>query len=774
MADISNSNVNDTENVEIDDTGMKYRVRVANEIYPAFVENNNYKNIITVAPENVTFKSTTKTSSIEGVEAWDLPLAKGVLNSTGIENTGNLTITISNIKYSGDHLVWNGKYNGQPGAKGALTASKALFDNLLGLPCPYVEGVCSGFEYNPLVAICESIEMKWGSNALPNITYINDTLLDAYMRFFEPENLKAYDKLLIPDTVSDYNLIGKYPTFKKYTNTTIPQPVHYPELSSLLEIAMNEKNPFGVKNKMYRASSITFKKAVASPNYTFDGTRFVATAPVFDIETISYMGMTFPANCTQAHMEASGISPLQAFFYFDKDNEKAFTIRQGEANLNVGVAPTNAVAEPNNQSLIQTVQWKNLVANLPCDELTLFNHNAFHHLSNLSIQKKWRRTPSEILKFSLPYEAEMTKAVSTAGDALVAVNYPSLKDLQFDVKIDNAGIRMKQITLPPMLKVASQSTLSFLERQHRRHNLSAQLGGYWKKDQPVRFELNSEPFSRVPYATMLFGTAKSDLTRDAITKSGANRIQLESLSFKLDANDPVMVSWSKNDIMKISKKNGLVNYGIDFIKQNLVACPHIPLSKSGNDYYIAQTMTSSENAFAELVNDNIGNIALLRWGVDIPLSMLTGSVGGLTSTLDVAGTALCDNTSSNSFFLHMVHFYEREIVIGSDGFCVPKNSLFSQNDYTHALNIWQRKVSSGRLYVNASTLRGGNIFSSAVDKISSVLPKILPMIRKGIDFYNNNKSAVNNAVSAVSNIAQGNTAEGMQQGRRALQDLIKF
>lgn len=776
------SEIKQDENIEIDDTTLKYRVRVNNEIYPSFVENRNIKNVITVSPSNVSYKTNIKINRMEKQEIWDIPLSKSVLNSTCIENMSDLGIDISNIKFSQDHLDAEKVYNNGAGLKGALTLNKLCMDSMLGLPCPYVEGATAGFSYNPLISLCESVELKWGANAIPQTSYFNDHLLDAYSRLYDPEMLKKFDRTLIPDEINDYTLMGKFFTMNKYVGNEAQsmKKIHRGEQTSLTEIASNPKNPFGIHNKMYKATTNTFTKAIASPNYYFDGVGFLATSATTALHKITVNGFTFPANCTQADYEKSGISPFSAFFYYNKDNTNSFKILIGETTI---TNTTGTVPEPAGQSLTQHLSWKGLVASLPCDELTQFNkNNSFHNCSQLTITKNWRTNPYEILKFCLPYDAPLTKCVSSAGNALVAKNYPCLKDLVFDVKLSNQAIRMKQITIPQELKVAKESTLSFLDRIAYRHPLSSQIGS-WQGSTPLPFYLNGENFSRVPYATMIFGTSRNTSSKaDMLNKSGCNRVMIESLRFKLDGNDPVMTSFNKHDLMRISKQNGLENYGIDFLKGAPLLAQNVYTYDNGTDVYIPQTMSSIHNSDATVKNVQNGNVVLLRWGVNIPTPGLTGSVGGLQSVLTIDGTASNEGTPLNGdgvdetnghFDLHVIHFYEREIVIAQDGFATVVNSLFSRNDYVQALNIWQKKVNSGKLYINAHSLRGGNFFSSVVDKISSVLPKILPMIKKGIDFYNGNKDAIHSGVDAVKSIANGNSDQGISQGRRALGDLLR-
>jgi hypothetical protein len=780
MSDLPNqsANANQPDDVEIDDTSLKYRVRVADSIYNSFIENKNIKGTIIVSPENITFKKVPLTSMLAGQETWNIPLPKAVLHGTQIENLGTVKATFSNIKFSADHVLNAHKYTGEPATTGALTADKFVTDNMLGLPCPYVEGALSGFSYNPLIAICNKIELKWGGNAYANVTTIDDQLLDMYTRFYDKQELKNFDRSMIPDEIADYGLFGKFATMPKYTDTTVPQQLLRPAGSCLHEIANHPQNPFSQHNRMVKAKSIKFEKASLSYNYTYNATMKVFKQTVETTTTlypINVGGFIFPANCTEADYIASGISPFQAMFYYDKDNFKAFTIGANVVHHDTSPAvgagqvlvTSLSCQEPAEQSLTQMVDWGELRCVLPCDELHMFRHSTFHNVGEITINKYYRQNPDEILKYCLPYDPPANSAVDAVGTAVVAKKYPCIKDIKVDISITASSVRFKQYTLPSQLKVATTSTLSFLQKIVKRHDLSVALGKPWKEViGSQQFELNGENFNRVPYGMLVFGSTVSENSRkDKLTK-GCKNVIIENITFKLDGTDPVMQSWDSHDLFKISKQNGLKSYDIDYLTTKSVQVPNVFTSTVAGNTYIPHDMRSVQQSQLTLKQFQNGNALLMRFGVDIPLAnQLTASVGGLQSTLDVTLRARSDDPESKTFVLYTVQLFEREMTIDAQGMVAVKDSLFSRNDYVSALNLWQRKVQSGRLYINTSSLRGGSFFSSAVDKISSVLPKILPMIKKGISFYNDNKDAISQGFNAVQ-------SGDVNSGRQALAQIL--
>ena len=198
--------------IEIDDTNAKFRTRVSDEIYPAFVENRNMKSTIVVSPYNVSYKEYTLQNAVHNQEQYDLVLSKNVLHGTGVENRcKKMTITYSNVQFSYDKNL--PLYNGSPWANpNVKEKDKFFFDTCLGLPQPFVAGACAGLSIDPLNCISSNIENEWGGNGLPISTKIDEYLLDAYHRMNTEEFAKQTNKLWIADKIAKYSDCGKYPT----------------------------------------------------------------------------------------------------------------------------------------------------------------------------------------------------------------------------------------------------------------------------------------------------------------------------------------------------------------------------------------------------------------------------------------------------------------------------------------------------------------------------------------------------------------------------------
>jgi hypothetical protein len=773
--------------VDVDDTNLKFRVKVVPELYSAFVENSNFKTSLTIAQKGLSHTESTQQSSFGKTETHSLVIAPSTINSTGIQNIMDFEYTIGNIQFSADPL--SNKYNGVPWTTTTTIAKdKYINDVLLGLPCPYVYGI-AGFVQNPVLATLVSCKNKWGGNSQPIDTPVDESLLDTYMRFHKEEDVKAIDRSLLVDDIGEYNkCFGSLFTLDgKLTKTATPMLVFKPKGTTLQEIANHPLNPFVKRN--INPSEINFVKTQKSTNYKWDGAKFIADGKgeVFTLNKIVLGNFVFPSNITQEDFVSSGISMEQALFYYDKKNHTALTVVTGTS---VDPADDSCIDEPPNQSVTQTLVFKDISAYLPNDELTQFKHSTFHNCGNLIIEKYYRPNLAESMKFFVPWNAPLTNLVSDNGvtSTLNTVNYPHLSDLNLTMVVKKSTIRLRQYELEPILKISKDSTIPYLERNVNRIPLSAQLsysnGAYRWYDSILQqrkvcsWKLPSQTFPRVPLATIFFSSPR-DLSKGSqiYNISPAKRAMTHKLRIKLDSGSFKMVDWTELDFFKFSKDSGLENYDVSFIQGKPVLTPNV-LTQTATVGGVSKTVVpQSINAIVAGSNKPVtvienGNIIVLRWGVHIPLETICASLGGLSSTIHVEGESSCDDPDSNNFDFYMINMYERELVILQNGLVVCNEFQFTRQDFVNAMVIWQKKCDSGRLYINTSALRGGSFFSSIANKVSSFLPKILPAIKSGLDYYNKNSDAIQQGVGALSNAMNGNTTQAMSDGRSALSKLL--
>ena len=770
--------VEDSNNIDIDDTNAKFRVKVSDEIYSSLIDNKNFKNNIVVSPFNISYKEYVLMNDLENQESYDLILSQKVLYSTGIENRcGEMIITYSNIQFSPDSVLRTSqKYNNTPwDAPNSHEPLKYFFDNGPGLPCPFVAGSISGLSIDVLMTMCSQIKAQYGSNAVELSTTVTEPLVDAYSRMISEEYSLKMNKMWCPDRIKNYGLIGKYPSLDKFDahNNRL---VHRPEGNHLNEIAYHKDNIFGFNGRYIKPAQVVFSKAVLSPNYVYNAStnQWAATTPVSSLYSVNYCGFILPMNCSEVDFIASGITPADACFYYTKQNAVHFP----------GAPATST--EPANQSLTQVVTFANLSSYLINSELTRFGkHNTLHNLNKLSITKVLNIDKRRLLKHSIPWKSEYSHCSADNGtDATYdAVNYPQLQNVQVDVQFKRMSLRLRCIELPQVIRPSLECTSNFLQRNVNICNCNAQLQTSsdglttWANNGLVTLKTNDISFSRVPYATMVFVSTYNDNPESWMTTSGCRRANIRSIEIQIDAQAPLMMTLNEFDLFKITSKNGVQNYSTDNLWGKNVRCTTYPqvINDAGKTFTghhmrsLLETRATNKKVFN-------GGILLLRWGIDIPLREgLAASTGGLNSV--IKWTVNCDSDENNSTAnLYIVDFWEKEFIIDKDSMVTTKNELFTVNDVNQATQLLYQKICSGRLYVNSATLRGGS-FSDIIGKVSSILPKVLPRIASSIksasDWYNSNKDNISSAYEGAKKVYDGVTAPMAEGSSRKLENLLR-
>jgi hypothetical protein len=764
---------NENAQVEIDNVASKYRIRANPNIYTSFVEApNNFKTQVTISHNQLSHISGNEITTFGKTENHIINTAREVLQSTGIMNEMDFELDLSNIKYSEDILC--NSYNGKPFAKHTVfEANKACHDSMLGIPHPLIRGL-AGFICNPVVATCEQIELLLGTNEQKVSTTLDDSIIDVNHRFHTRENVKRRDPSLLPHDVADYeDAFGtQFSICTKLTATDAPLKVHTIKGANVTELLMNELNPFGCNGGAWiEPTSVVFKKAVASKNYTYNvaDQKFTATAAsTTDLFTIVSDGNYYPSNISPEDFLASGISLNKAIWYYNKTNAAALLVMVGSAAGDAAVGVENETNP--NQSLIIKATYKGLRAYLPSDALSTVKFNTVHNLSAIKLKKTYRSQLHECLRFLIPYQNELNSSYDNSVNVR-QVNYPSLKDVNMKLSVTRSVLRVTQYTVPPSLKIAKNSGISFLEKivnlTDVTHILPVVNNQRVWDGRILPFQVNTKSFTRVPFASIFYMSLTDTGSNPSIFNTANHRAKLHSLNYKLDAQNYFMDDWNSLDFFEMTKKNGLENYDIQFENGKPCVKPNYYKVTVGNNTYIPQNtnaLVQSSNSVISVFNN--GTIIVLRWGVDVPLqNNLTASIGGLNSAITFRGTCSATSSKSHRASFYQIDLFEKDLVIGADGHCDTGVVQLQQSDYVMAMNKWNLKVASGRLYVNSSNLRGGSFFSSAVNKISSFLPKILPAIKSGIDYYSNNADTIN---SGISSLAQGNTSGAIAQ----LQKLI--
>ena len=216
---------------------------------------------------------------------------------------------------------------------------------------------------------------------------------------------------------------------------------------------------------------------------------------------------------------------------------------------------------------------------------------------------------------------------------------------------------------------------------------------------------------------------------------------------------------TEHELFRRSKENGLKHYDWKSVQGWKQLCSNLtPQFESTPENLVDQSPASIRYGIQQkTVNDlSQGTIILLLFGQDIPLPTSMGpSVGGLNSTLTFKLTvSSTDADSTPQAYLYYSYIYEEETVIASDGSALTDNPLlYDRSDMMRAINLWQKKVDSGHLYVNVHKMRGGSFFHDAFNKVRGVLAKVVPAVQKGIEMYHNKKDNINKGLDFVDNIA---------------------
>lgn len=759
----------------IDDTSLRYRVRVDNELYTNFVEPKNFKTNIVVSAVEASYGANSNGLILGDGESHELILAINTIYSDRIEHGyDEMKLVFSNVQYSADPLLTNGgrdtAYTGICSSFNTAEAGEKAVDNLLGIPCPYIEGI-SGLACDPLMVLCSEIRAEWGSNSTPSSTKVFEPVVQAELLHFDRDELRKCDRLLLPDVVPDYEFLRRVSLFQKSgnfvnnikgnptadpvvpdTTTLFRHGVKRPAGCLVSEVASNQDNIFGIDSRYRRADSVVFSKAIPSVNYTYKKTAGVweATDPLQTLHTLEYAGVRVPSYCSQQDFEDSGISIWQAMFYFDKQNKTFGTV--GASN------------EPPNQYLIQTVTWKNITGNLRLQELKTFQPRSFHNVTRLKVIKTHASNKRRVFKTIIPWEADITRVVKTGTEVSLpnVIKYPQMKNVSIDVQLAGPYLRMKAFKMSGGLKLSNTSVISYINKNIRTFPLSMYLGGKPINEYKGRIyhQLNTLPLHRMPKARMFIASLYGVDNLDG-TVSPLSMATFKKMTFSLNNDRPLCQTYNEKDLLRMTQKNGLKQCSMDALFGKFVKKPNVRISTFGAGAEQGRVIQHDESTFdsciGALQNVQNGFPVLLKMGEDIPLPEgLSAGVVGLQLIEDITFELEAPYSSSKELTVYMIDFYDELMLINSEGNAVVTSDEINlkPSDSLYAMNLWKAKTASGALYVNVSSVNGGSWFSSAVNRVSSMLPKVLPIIRKGIDFYDKNRDTIHSAMNSASS---GNT-----------------
>ena len=206
---------------------------------------------------------------------------------------------------------------------------------------------------------------------------------------------------------------------------------------------------------------------------------------------------------------------------------------------------------------------------------------------------------------------------------------------------------------------------------------------------------------------------------------------------------PSMVSFTEKQLFEMSKRNGLVNYDWRDVVGWDKMCPNLDgrnvIFPNGGVPLINQQLYAVGQVSGKALKkvNGCGTICLLEWGENIPLknSVLAPNVAGLQSTVTWNIDCSSDDAANQFGQLYIINMYEQEVILGQDGNALPNTELLNIGDVSKALQVFNARVSRG-VYENVYNIRGGNgFFRKSVAKLKHYLPKVMPVVRAGINAY---------------------------------------
>jgi hypothetical protein len=587
--------------------------------------------------------------------------------------------------------------------------------------------------------------------------------LQIYDRVLCKDEIRKQNRMWVVDDIRNYNsLCGVAPILKEKFSKTSKSFVPHAKNSTIYDVIMNEKNPLGIKNRHLFPSSVTFTKNVASPNYECSSTGvWSKTGNVTTLYTYKFGPFSIPLICSETSWKNSGLPLEDVVFYFDNKNDQ---IKNG-TDPATGVI---GVVEPSTQSLNVVLTFSKLETTLHTDELTKFanSHTSFFNLTKLNISKNMTGDKKKLIRSVLPYE-NVCSTVQQGGTS-IAKNYPQLKDITFSIKKSEPYVKLKSSVIPLEIRPAKISTVCYFKKEvNGPFNKSSNIGNGWVEGQTYTFKMNTLPFTTIPHSTLFFVSCRGDDFSSQVN-AGCQFAKIKRITAKLDSNEPFMQSFTDREFYNATKK-----YAQNYTLDNHEGCFIQGVVNEVDGTYINGTLATFAEQQKGLVYDQTGSFVLLKWGEDIPLpSSLAASVDGLSSNMTYEFTVEGPKgETGNICNVYIVNFFEQQIQILPDHTCTTKTSLFRRTDITNAYAEWMSKVNSNQLYVNSSNVRGGGILDVA-RKVGSYLPKIYQTIKKGIDFYNNNKETIN-TVTDTSKSLYDQAKKEFAGGKMSLEDYVK-
>ena len=745
----------------------KYDIRVNRTLYKRMVQQKNFTENLNIQCSQTAISEIPTNSDLYGTSAeiYQYNCSKDTISSLKIIcGYKALQFDVSGIQYSMDKAV----YNMTPGGPTALVAPtmnstfpnlNIMVDNNLGIASPLnFMFLCS----DPINALANT-DVKVGN--FESKSQVTDTQLDFFNRMFSADDLRHSENfLMLPDETNSYNYNNKkalYSEAKKiYYSGADAQSAGFDysqiiaeaksvgavecavqsDIQKLKYDKLNSQSLINRGQQQIDPSTLTFSKAMASPNYTYNATTdtFAPSASVTTLFTIKYGNNYYPSNISQADFEKSGIALCHALFFYDKNNELAFNNFYGRTQT-----PPLATEQPG-QSLSMSFQYKNIEGPV-LNEITVRknNYDTISNISSITVTRNLRSDPSAIIKCLLPYSSELTgQAHQTSTLNITSANYPSMKGVTTTVNRIGGYIKVQQFVLPIGLTMPAISSHPYTKMEIVTEDISKVLlgGRTWKdictEKGKLQFEMTSKNFAKVPTGMALWVNVRNQ--NDIKNRHGSTNRRAEITNYQLKVGQSPYNFSDRNKKVwfDVAKHNGLENYEYNGFCEKKYIEAYEPKSVSvastnggGNldiiDNFTLQSIIKTKSHTNSFSN---GNFIFYRFDDDIPLpDGYSANTISFNRNLQHKLELYCEDPDSTFAEINYIYFYDHQLLCDATSAIsvVDMPLYFTPEQVGRAIDKVNENIKHDVYTSKISNVGyGSGLFKSTLDKVKSKLPSM--------------------------------------------------
>lgn len=706
---------NNDIDINVDDTSKKYRHHMAGYLYNLFVKQENVKTKLILGPEKVATQTLKLNNALSTQEQYTATLNTGIAYSTNIRRGfGNITIDFT-FETVQPMDTFNSANIGK-GSNSTKIPSGFAFDDGFGNSNPVLFACFNSDPLNKLNSDC-SVKMGNGGEAVAygaNLSSNQKAILNRIK--YGPENYDD-EHLMIPDNAISYNyFIPRDGVDLAKACITVDQPCPTFLLNTANTsqgIDMNPDNVFSTiygRNRHFKDFTWTFSKTIASPNFQLNATndKWVQTAATTALFTVWINEKPYPTPFANLQAIVSGTTEAKGTAIFAFFQKYLYYPIATYDYWELDVADRSI--EPAGQQIKISISIANPESPL---------HNPILHSQAVTSYSNTDRLEININSYRPNFLVKLPP-MSTyvmVSTPQVTLSSPYLTFNQYNIPI----------TILP--SVAKTTTLPYYHIDSFRTSFTIDYNNPVKEFTSASAALNVLP----EYAII-------DLNRTVATGTEYKypdemRMNITGLIVDFDGNGTSMTNITARQLYEMTKRNLVKDYSLKDWKGRYMKAVTYNFAQNN------QTCTNQNLYGGSVWVPGNGSFLVLRYGVDIPTPNTTAGVA-MGTTANVKYTLTTDgilpgglnSSAGGNIELEVMHLYPSEYRISTQ-LTEATRALFSNSDYTEALQLFNAKATRGKLYINADKIRGGGIFSSIKNAVSSVLPKVLPAIQKGVEIY---------------------------------------